>query len=166
MKIWIDADATPRDAKEIVFRASLRLQVETVLVANQPLRPPPGQSLITAVLVPGHPDAADRHIIEQAAAGDLAVTADLPLAAALVARQVTVVDPRGVEYRPDNIGERLATRNLLDVLRGAGEVTGGPAPYGLKERQAFAATFDRVLVKRLKSQAARSVPMLKLDNPA
>ena len=150
MKIWIDADAAPRDAKEIVFRASTRLKVETVLVANQPLRLPVGHPFVTASLVPGRPDAADRHIIEQATAGDLAITADLPLAAALVAQQVAVIDPRGLEFTPDNIGERVATRNLMDVLREAGEISGGPASYGPKDRQAFAGTFDRVLTRLLK----------------
>lgn len=154
MKIWIDADASPKDAKEIIFRASTRLNVETVLVANQPLRLPGGHPRVSFVLVPGRPDAADRHIIEAAVPGDLVITADLPLAAALVAAQVTAIDPRGMEFTPDNIGERVATRNLMDVLREAGEVTGGPAPYGTKERQAFAATFDRVLTRCLKSKKA------------
>lgn len=152
MKIWIDADAAPRDAKEIIFRASTRLQVAAVLVANQPLRWPAGHPLVSMQLVPGKPDAADRHIVEQAEPGDLAITADLPLAAALVAKQVAVIDPRGRELTEENVGEILAGRNLMDVLREAGEVTGGPAPYGIKERQAFAATFDRVLTRRLKTR--------------
>jgi uncharacterized protein YaiI (UPF0178 family) len=152
MKIWIDADASPKDAKEIVFRASTRLNVETVLVANQPLRLPAGHPRVSFVLVPGLPDAADRHIIEAAVPGDIAITADLPLAAALVAGGVVAIDPRGMELTPDNIGERVATRNLMDVLREAGEVTGGPAAYGPKERQAFAATFDRVLTRCRKAK--------------
>lgn len=150
MKIWIDADAAPRDAKDIVFRASTRLEVATVLVANQPLRLPVGHRLVTAELVPGRPDAADRFIIEQAVAGDLVITADLPLAAELVANGVSVIDPRGRERTEENIGELVAGRNLMDVLREAGEVQGGPAPYNLKDRQAFAAAFDRVLTRLLK----------------
>ena len=151
MRIWIDADAAPRDAKEIVFRASTRLQVEAVLVANQPLRLPPGHRLVSFVLAPGTPDAADRLIVDQVAPGDLVITADLPLAAALVARQVVVIDPRSAEFTRDNIGERVATRNLMDVLREAGDISGGPSAYGHKERQAFAATFDRVLTRCLRA---------------
>lgn len=151
MKIWIDADAAPKDAKEVVFRASTRRQIETVLVANQPLRLPAGHAHVSFELVPGSPDAADRHIIEHAAVGDLAITSDLPLAAALVAQQVVVIDPRGIEFTPDNIGVKVASRNLMDVLRESGDITGGPSTYGLKQRQAFAATFDRVLTRCLKA---------------
>lgn len=149
MKIWIDADAAPRDAKDIVFRASTRLELNVILVANQPLRLPSGHRFVTAELVPGRPDAADRFIAEHAVEGDLAITADLPLAAALVAKGVRVVDPRGRELNEENIGELVAGRNLMDVLREAGDVQGGPAPYSLKDRQAFAATFDRVLTRQL-----------------
>lgn len=152
MKIWIDADAAPRDAKEIIFRASTRLQLTTVLVANQPLRLPAGHPFVTAELVPGRPDAADRFIVEQAQPSDLVITADLPLAAALVVNRVGVIDPRGRELTEENIGELVAGRNLMDVLRDAGEIQGGPAPYGLKDRQAFAAAFDRVLTRRLRSR--------------
>jgi len=95
MKIWIDADATPRDVKDIVFRASKRLGIETVLVANQHLQPPPGNPLVTAVWVDGGPDVADQHIIAHAVAGDLVVTQDIPLAAELVPKKIVVLDPRG-----------------------------------------------------------------------
>lgn len=150
MKIWIDADAAPRDAKDIVFRASTRLEIAAVLVANQPLRLPIQHRFVTFELVPGRPDAADRFITEHAAAGDLAITADLPLAAALVANRVCVIDPRGRELTEENIGELVAGRNLMDVLRESGDVQGGPSPYSLKDRQAFAATFDRVLTRQRK----------------
>jgi uncharacterized protein YaiI (UPF0178 family) len=152
MKIWIDADAAPRDVKEIVFRAALRLKLETVLVANQMLQPPGGNPFVSAVLVPGGPDVADRHIAEHAQPGDLAVTADIPLASALVAKRVVVLDPRGVEYSGHNVGERLAVRNLMDTLRGAGAITGGPAPYGVKDRHAFATAFDQVVTRMLKKR--------------
>lgn len=150
MKLWIDADAAPREAKEIAFRAALRLKLPTVLVANQLLQPPGGNPFVSAVLVPGGPDVADRYIAEHAEPGDVAVTADIPLAAALVARQVTVVDPRGVEYSGHNVGERLAVRNLMDSLRGAGTVTAGPAPYGPKDRHAFASALDQVLTRLMR----------------
>jgi uncharacterized protein YaiI (UPF0178 family) len=96
MKLWVDADATPRDVKEIVFRAADRLRLEAVLVANQRVPLPLGYATLTAVRVDGGPDVADRYIAEHAAAGDVAVTADIPLAATLVAKGVAVLDPRGV----------------------------------------------------------------------
>ena len=95
---------------------------------------------------------ADRHIADHARPGDLAVTADIPLAAVLVAREVLVLDPRGDEHTGETIGERLAVRDLMDGLRGAGMVTGGPRPYSAKDRQAFAAALDRVLTRALRSR--------------
>ena len=151
MRIWIDGDAAPREVKEIVFRAAKRLTVEAVLVANQWLTAPPGNPFVLAVRVDGGPDVADRHIAEHAEPGDVAVTADIPLAARLVEKRVLVIDPRGDEYTEENVGERLAMRDLLDGLRGAGmELTGGPRPYGPKDRQVFAATLDRVLTRALR----------------
>lgn len=150
MKLWVDADAAPRDVKEIVFRAGRRLEIEVVLVANQRLLIPPGNPYVTAVRVEGGPDVADRHIADHAEPGDVAVTADIPLAAALVEKQVYVLDPRGEEYTADTVGERLAVRDFMDGLRGAGVETGGARPYGPKDKQAFAATLDRVLTRALR----------------
>lgn len=147
MKIWVDADAAPRDVKEIVFRAAERLGIETVLVANQRVPVPLGHTFVTTVRVDGGPDVADRHIAAAAAPGDVAVTADIPLAAALVAKQVIVIDPRGAEYTAENVGERLAVRDFMDGLRSAGVQTGGPKAYGAREKQVFAATLDRVLTR-------------------
>ena len=147
MKLWIDADAAPRDVKEIVFRAALRLKLETVMVANQRLAVPLDNPFVTAVRVEGGPDVADLHIAEHAAPGDVAVTADIPLASALVEKRVAVIDPRGDEYTADSIGERLAVRDFMDGLRGAGVETGGARPYGARDKQAFAAALDRVLTK-------------------
>jgi len=148
MKIWVDADAAPRDVKEIVFRAARRLKLETVLVANSRLAAPLDHPFVRTVQVKGGPDVADHHIAENAAPGDLAVTADIPLAARLVEKRVTVIDPRGEEYSEDNVGERLAVRDFMDGLRGAGVETGGPRPYTSKDRQAFAAALDRALTRR------------------
>ena len=147
MKLWIDADAAPRDVKEIVYRSARRLEMETVLVANQRLTPPPGNPFVTAVRVEGGPDVADRHIADHAAPGDVAITADIPLAAALVEKRVAVIDPRGEEYNAENVGERLAVRDFMDGLRGSGVETGGARPYGPREKQAFAAALDRVLTR-------------------
>ncbi|MEO8295157.1 MAG: YaiI/YqxD family protein [Gemmatimonadota bacterium] len=150
MKLWIDADAAPREVKEIVFRAALRLKVATVLVANGRIPVPLNNPHVSAVLVEGGPDVADRYIAVYAEPGDVAVTADIPLAAALVERKVTVIDPRGEEYSSENVGERLSMRNFMDGLRGAGMTTGGPRPYSSRDKQAFAATLDRVLSKALR----------------
>ena len=147
MKLWIDADAAPRDVKEIVVRAAERLRLETVLVANQRLFVPPGTPLVTAVRVDGGPDVADRYIADHAEPGDVAVTADIPLAAALVGKGVLVIDPRGEQYTAENVGERLSVRDFMDGLRGAGVDTGGAAPYGARDKQAFAAALDRVLTR-------------------
>lgn len=152
MRLWIDADAAPRDVKEIVFRAARRLALETVLVANRRLPVPPGNEYVSAVRVEGGPDVADRHIAEAAEAGDVAVTADIPLAAALVGKGVWVVDPRGDEFTAENVGERLTVRDFMDSLRGSGVETGGARPYGPRDKQAFAAALDRVLGKALRSR--------------
>jgi uncharacterized protein YaiI (UPF0178 family) len=121
-------------------------------VANQRLQTPPGNPHVTAVRVEGGPDVADLHIAENAEPGDVAVTADIPLAAALVAKRVTVLDPRGDEFTADNVGERLAVRDFMDGLRGAGVETGGARPYGPKEKQAFAAALDRVLTRAMRGR--------------
>ena len=152
MKLWIDADATPRDVKEIVFRAAQRLELATVLVANQRLPGPPGNPFVQAVRVPGGPDAADQHIAAEAEPGDAAVTADIPLAAILVEKGVRVIDPRGEEYTRENVGERLTVRDFMDSLRGAGVETGGARPWGPKDKQKFAASLDRVLSRALRER--------------
>lgn len=152
MKIWIDADAAPRDVKEIVFRAARRLQLETVQVANQWLSTPMNNPFVTSVKVQGGPDMADRHIAERSEPGDVVVTADIPLAAKLVEKDVFVIDPRGEEYSGENMGERLAVRDFMDSLRGSGVETGGPRPYGPREKQAFAAALDRVLTRAMRSR--------------
>jgi uncharacterized protein len=145
MKIWVDADAAPRDVKEIVYRAAMRLEIHAVLVANQRLGTPPHNPHVSAVCVSGGPDVADRHIADHAEPGDIAVTADIPLAATLVAQGVTVIDPRGEEYTEENVTERLSIRDFMEQLRGSGVETGGSAPYGARDRQAFAAALDRCL---------------------
>ena len=147
MKLWIDADAAPREVKEICFRASERLKLATILVANQRLQLPSGYAHLSAVRVDGGPDVADRYIAEHAVGGDVAITADIPLAALLVPSGVVVLDPRGEEYTVDSIGERLSVRNFMDGLRATGVETGGPAAYGAREKQAFANALDRALTR-------------------
>lgn len=152
MKLWLDADAAPREVKDVCFRASQRLALDTVLVANQRLQLPLGYPCVSAVRVDGGPDMADRYIADHAERGDVAITADIPLAALLVPKGVIVLDPRGEEYTDETIGERLSVRNFMDGLRGAGVETGGHGSYGPREKQAFANALDRSLTRALRSR--------------
>ena len=150
MIIWVDADAAPTEVKKIVFRAATRLNVETVLVANQRITAPANATTVRSVLVREGADQADRYIVKHGEPMHLAIRADLPLAAELVAKGLLVIDPRGEEYSAANIASRLSMRNFMDELRGTGVVTSGSAPYGDKDKKAFAATFDRLLQKSLR----------------
>ena len=152
MRLWLDADATPRDVKEICIRASERLKLETVLVANHRVEIPRGYAHLSTVRVEGGPDVADRYIAERAEIGDVAVTADIPLAAILVPKGVVVIDPRGDEYTEESIGERLSVRNFMDGLRSTGVETGGHSTYGHREKQAFANALDRALTRARKQR--------------
>jgi uncharacterized protein YaiI (UPF0178 family) len=145
MIIWIDADAAPRDVKDIVFRAALRVELEAVLVSNQRLHTPANNPHVRAVRVPGGPDVADRYIVEHAGKGDLAITADIPLAADLVEKGVAVLDFRGERYTEENVRERLSIRDFMDSLRSSGVETGGPSAYGEREKREFASALDRTL---------------------
>lgn len=148
----MDADAAPRDVKEVIARAALRLELATFFVANQRLYTPANNRFVESVRVSGGPDVADDHIAEHAQPGDLAVTADIPLAARLVEKGVLTIDPRGQQYTPENIGERLSIRDFMDGLRSAGVETGGPQAYGAKDKQAFAGTLDRLLTRQLRGR--------------
>ena len=146
MQIWVDADACPAVIKEIIFRAAERRQIETTLVANQMLRTPPSK-YIRAIQVPHGFDVADAHIIGQVAAGDLVVTADIPLASAVIERGAHALNPRGELYTTASIRERLSMRNFMEELRSAGIDTGGPNAFSQADRQAFANQLDRFLAK-------------------
>jgi uncharacterized protein YaiI (UPF0178 family) len=149
MTVWIDADACPRVIKEIVFRASERLNLPVMLVANKPLAKHHSR-LVSSVVVKEGPDVADDYIAEQATAQDLVITADIPLAARIVAKGATGIDPRGELYTEDNVGERLSMRDLMQSLRTEGLVQGGPAQFGMTDRQRFASSLDRVLTRMVK----------------
>lgn len=153
-RIWIDADACPRDAKELIFRAGERLRLNIFVVANKSMHVP-SSSLISMVQVRGGPDVADDHIVEHATRGDLTITADIPLAARLVQKRIVVLNPRGEEYDEENIGERLSVRDFLSEARDNGIVTGGPSAYGPKDKQRFANALDRAL-SRLTREHQRS----------
>jgi hypothetical protein len=152
MQIWVDADACPGVIKEIIFRAAERLQIHTILVANQMLRTPPSK-FIRAIQVPSGFDVADRHIVDQLTPGDLVITADIPLAAFVIERGAHALNPRGELYTTANIQERLSMRNFMESLRSAGVETGGPAALGQADRQAFGNTLDRFLAKHAKPTA-------------
>jgi uncharacterized protein YaiI (UPF0178 family) len=146
MQIWVDADACPGEIKELLYRTAVRMKIKVTLVANQSLRIPRSEYIDT-LLVGDGANVADRRIVELVAPGDLVVTADIPLASDVVAKGAEAIDPRGGLYTHANIGERLAMRNVIDQLRGGGQIGGGPANFGPKDRQAFANQLDRWLVK-------------------
>jgi uncharacterized protein len=145
MHIWVDADACPGAIKELLFRAAQRRQIKVTLVANGSMHIPRSE-FIDVLLVPSGMNVADRRIVELVMPGDLVVTADIPLAAEVVAKGAQAMDPRGELYTEANVGERLAVRNLLDGLRGEDRIRGGPSNFNAQDRQAFANQFDRWLV--------------------
>jgi uncharacterized protein YaiI (UPF0178 family) len=151
MQIWVDADACPQVIREILFRAADRLHVPLVLVANKTLRLP-ASTFIRFIRVAAGPDVADNEIVRQLEKGDLVITADIPLAANVVAKGGFALDPRGTLYSNETIGERLSMRNFMDELRGSGVDTCGPAPLAKYDRQAFANQLDRFLAKAMVSR--------------
>lgn len=146
MKIWVDADACPVVIKEMLYRAAQRTQIVTTFVANQGLRVPPSPFLKTIQVDKGF-DVADNHIVQALSAGDLVITADIPLAAQVIDKYAHALNPRGEFYSKENIAERLSMRNLMEDLRSNGIELSGPAPFHSSDKQAFAAQLDRFLAK-------------------
>jgi uncharacterized protein YaiI (UPF0178 family) len=144
MKIWVDADACPKVIKEILFRAAKRTKIRCTLVANHPMMVPPSP-FIKRVCVEHGFDVADNYIVQQLLEGDLVITADIPLAAEVIAKGGYALNPRGTFYDEQNIAERLRVRNMMEELRSTGEVSGGPPPLNQADRQAFANHLDRFL---------------------
>jgi len=147
MQIWIDADACPVVIKDILYRACQRVSVQLILVANQPLGVPKSP-LIKTVQVSGGFDVADQFIVDQIEAGDLVITADIPLAAQIIEQAGHVINPRGAVYTLENIKQRLTMRNFMEEMRGAGQNTGGPPPLNHSDRQRFANALDSFLAKQ------------------
>jgi uncharacterized protein YaiI (UPF0178 family) len=147
MPIWVDADACPVVIKDMLFRAARRTGMPVTLVANSFLRVPPSP-LIRAIQVPAGFDVADNLIAERAVAGDLVITADIPLAAAVLAKNVQALDPRGNWFTPGTIEERLRMRSMLDQLRSTGVDTGGPAAFSQRDSKTFAGELDRWLARQ------------------
>ncbi|MBI5462318.1 MAG: YaiI/YqxD family protein [Gammaproteobacteria bacterium] len=148
MRIWVDADACPAVIKEILYRAAVRTQTPLTLVANAPLRTPPSP-YIKSIQVPSGFDVADNRIVELVENGDLVITADIPLAAAVIDKGGHALNPRGMLYTPENIRETLSLRNFMADLRSSGVETGGPSSFTLSDRQAFANQLDRMLARRV-----------------
>jgi uncharacterized protein YaiI (UPF0178 family) len=146
MHIWIDADACPRAAKELVFKFALKRKLDVIMVAGQP-QIKPALACVRLIVVESGMDAADDYLVEQAQPGDLVICSDVPLADRLVKKGVDALDPRGKEFDSRNMGERLAVRNLMTDLRDQGQMGGGQPPYGEKEKQAFANALDRLLTR-------------------
>jgi hypothetical protein len=147
MQLWVDADACPAVIKDILFRVADRLELPLTLVANRLLRVPPSP-YIRALQVPMGFDVADAHLVERVAEGDLVITADIPLAAALIDKGAFALSPRGEFYSAENIRERLGMRDFMEGLRGAGVDISGPAALSQADRQAFANQLDRFLARR------------------
>ena len=148
MRIWVDADACPRAVKEILYRTAERRKVSLTFVANLLLQVP-ASPYIRSLRVGGGFDAADEEIVQLVEAGDLVVTADIPLAAHVIRKGGHALNPRGELYTEETVFDRLAVRNLMDELRSGGEILGGPSTFGPRESQAFANQLDRFLTRHL-----------------
>ena len=146
MRVWIDADACPKLARDQVVKFALKRQFDVVMVAGGP-QAKPAFACVKLIVVPSGPDAADDYLVEHAVPGELVICSDVPLADRLVKKGVAALDPRGREFDERNMGERLAVRNLFTDLREQGQVGGGQAPYGDREKQAFANSLDRILTR-------------------
>lgn len=142
--IWIDADACPKAVKEIIFKASRRLNITVMLVANS-YQIVPNSDLIKMIVVDNGFDAADQHIIDQVAKNDFVITADIPLAAKVLERDAVAINPRGEIYSKNTIGSILSMRNVLKEFRDAGLIGGGPAAFGPRDVKEFADSLNRLL---------------------
>ncbi len=147
MNLWVDADACPKAVKEVIYRAAARMKIQTTLVANQFLTVPKSP-YIRAIQVPGGFDVADAHIVAEIDAGDLVITADIPLAAEVVSLGAVALNPRGTLYTEENIQSHLARRNFMEELRATGTITGGPLTLARTDIQSFANQLDRYLTKQ------------------
>ena len=144
MRVWIDADACPRLARDLVVKFALKRKFDVLLVAGQAVARP-NFACVSLIVVPTGPDAADDYLVEHALPGELVICSDVPLADRLIKKGVAALDPRGREFDINNMGERLAVRNLFTDLREQGQVGGGQGAYGEREKQAFANALDRLL---------------------
>ncbi|AWK81780.1 TPA: YaiI/YqxD family protein [Photobacterium damselae] len=149
MKIWVDADACPNVVKEILFRVANRVGVQVTLVANQFIRVP-ASAHIRSIQVEAGFDVADNYIVQQVEAGDLVITADIPLADEVITKNGHALNPRGEMYTKETIKQRLQMRDFMETLRSSGIQTGGPAPLSQADRQNFANKLDSFIAKNFK----------------
>ena len=155
IKIWVDADACPLAVKEILFRTAKRLEIETILVANQSIQIP-SSDLIRRITVRDGADVADDRIVELMQPCDVVITGDIPLASRVVEKGGVAIGTRGELYDDASIHGRLASRNLMEQFRAAGMETSGPKPLSNKDVQSFANQLDRMLTRMIKKSAKRS----------
>lgn len=146
MQIWIDADACPNVIKTILFRAATRKQLKATFVANQFITLP-SSDYIRLLRVEAGFDVADNRIVSEVTAGDLVITADIPLAAEVLAKQANVLTPRGERYTQETIKERLIMRDFMETMRASGIQSGGPSALTTKDRERFANQLDQLLNK-------------------
>jgi len=146
MRIWVDADACPKPVKEVLYRCAERTGTELTLVANQYLVTPRSK-YVKSLQVPTGFDVADNEILKRCEPPDLVVTADIPLADALIAKGCAALNPRGTQYTPENIKDHLQRRDMREELRDMGRVGGGPDAFGKKDLQMFANALDRYIAK-------------------
>ena len=149
MRVWIDADACPRLARDQVIKFALKRNFSVILVAGQ-AQPRPNFACVQLIVVPSGPDAADDYIVENATANELVICSDIPLADRLLKKQAVALDPRGNEFTERNMGDRLAMRNLFTDLRDQGQMSGGQRGYDERDKQAFANALDRILTRLAK----------------
>lgn len=149
VRVWIDADACPRLARDQVVKFALKRGLQVVLVAGQAVARP-NFACVQLIVVPSGPDAADDYLVEHAVPGELVICSDIPLADRLIKKGIAALDPRGREFDERNMGDKLATRNLFADLREQGQMGGGQAAYSDKDRQAFANALDRILTRLMK----------------
>lgn len=153
MRVWIDADACPKAAKDQLVKFALKRQFEVVLVAGQ-AQIKPAFACVKLIVVPSGPDAADDYLVEHALPGELVICSDIPLADRLIKKGVAALDPRGKEFDEGNMGDRLAVRNLFTELREQGQVSGGQGAYGERDKQTFANALDRILTRLQRANVA------------
>ena len=153
--IYVDADACP--VKQEVYRVAERHGALVMVVSNSPIAVP-REPFIERVVVPAGPDKADDYIAERSHTGVIVITADVPLAARAVKAGAAAIAPNGKPFTADSIGMALATRNLMDQLRSAGEITGGPKPFSPKDRSAFLQSLDREIVRLKRAGSGSPTP--------
>ncbi len=156
MRIWVDADATPKAIKDILFRVVEKRRVHACFVANRGMYLLQSPYLSQVVVEKGF-DVADHYIAQRVELGDLVVTSDIPLAALVIEAGGVAMSNHGELYTEENVRERLSVRDFMQDLRDSGVQTGGPRPFGEADKRSFANALDRLLTKCLQDEKLRSL---------